>query len=242
MRDIRRYCENTALEPLEIRDSPLGDCSSFIEEVNASASKPRPIIQVDCYTREYFDQNVLECVCIIIHSVARLRCLFSDPLPRRVVGNTNDLQRYESGITMVRPTMNNPAPGPVGNLSGIIEWMVHYPLRTLETILNLIDYGTNTRWQFWQEDEYDKDGFVCPFTLKKLETGIWNRDLAVFVVPPWMMRLDDFRMFTRIDLVGDLRSSVTLKEKLGSSCELTIWELLWCYVSCVACILVSKHG
>jgi hypothetical protein len=170
-------------------------------------------------------------VCPIVRpSAVSFRWLFSDPLPRRVVGNAYDLQQYESGITMLRPTANNPAPGPVTNLGGVIEWMLHYPLRTLETVLNLIDYGTNTRWQFWKEDEYGKDGFVCPFTLKKLEAGIWNRDLAVFIVPPWMMRLDDFRTFTRLDLVGDLRSSVTLKEKLGSTCELTKWELLWCYV------------
>lgn len=128
---------------------------------------------------------------------------------------------------------------PPSTLLGVAEWVYRYPLRTVEAICNLADFGFR-RWEFLPAffEEFSNGLFYC-FTLAErpeLSSSSsqpqWQNQMTVFVIPPWLMSLDDFRDFVRVGMIRDFRTSASLLEKYGGeACYPTLLESLWVMVS-----------
>lgn len=123
-------------------------------------------------------------------------------------------------------------------LLGVAEWVYRYPLRTVEAICNLADFGFR-RWEFLPSafEEISNGLFYC-FTLAERpehpnSQSQWQNQMAVFVIPPWLMSLDDFRDFVRVEMIRDFRTSSSLLEKYGEACYPTLLESLWVLVNMI---------
>ncbi len=117
---------------------------------------------------------------------------------------------------------------PACDLAGVNEWVKQYILLTSESMLNILDYGSTTKWFFCQ---CYQDQIFSSHILQKLHQGALQRVLAVLVVPPWTITLEAFRSLVDVEVVRDLRSAAKLRLLLGGCCDLTAAELLWCEVS-----------
>ena len=125
---------------------------------------------------------------------------------------------------------------PPSTLLGVAEWVYRYPLRTVEAICNLADFGYR-RWEFLPSlfEEISNGLFYC-FTLaerpeQSTSQSQWQNQMTVFVIPPWLMSLDDFRDFVNVEMIRDFRTSASLLEKYGGeACYPTLLESIWVLV------------
>jgi hypothetical protein len=131
---------------------------------------------------------------------------------------------------------------PVANIVGVAKWITSYIIGTSFNLLNMMDYGTGTSWRFAYEDmPLDHQALHWNFVLwreeqrkrgpSQDEESLKSRSMLLFVIPPWLMGLDDFRSFVDVEAVQDLQSCGFLREKLRLEDNyMSPWELLWCDV------------
>lgn len=116
----------------------------------------------------------------------------------------------------------------------VAKWVYSYPLRTVEAICNLADYG-NRKWDFRLVDDLDLYPLFTTFTLREKafrgKDETWHNQMAVFTAPPWMISLEDFREFVNVPMIRDFKTGASLLEKYGDACQPTALEALWVMVS-----------
>src|SRR5258708_9978078 len=84
---------------------------------------------------------------------------------------------------------------PACDLAGVNEWVKQYILLTSESMLNILDYGSTTKWFFCQ---CYQDQIFSSHILQKLHQGALQRVLAVLVVSPLAITLET--LFFPVDL------------------------------------------
>lgn len=166
--------------------------------------------------------------------------MFADPFHNPSSLRRQDIDFYDSKCTLSfqlnDSVLRNPTQPdiiPACDLAGLNEWVKQYILLTSESMLNILDYGSSTKWFFYQ---CNQDRVFSSHILQKLHHGALQRVLAVFIVPPWAITLEVFRSLADIEVVRDLRSATKLRVQLGGCCDLTPAELLWCEVSIIVTI------
>src|SRR5260221_13628631 len=107
---------------------------------------------------------------------------------------------------------------PACDLAGVNEWVKQYILLTSESMLNILDYGSTTKWFFCQ---CYQDQIFSSHILQKLHQGALQRVLAVFVVSPLNITLEGFCFLFAVEVGRDPRSAPNLRVVLGGCCDLT---------------------
>lgn len=224
--DLKSYCSNAVLEQLIIAP----DAPTCPNDLDRPDSHHRPLIQVNQLTLHHFDANINRCTSQpSIHATTVPDDRPADNLPTRLDSSTAEATRLTESITVQArqnpPTFDYPPiiAAAAANFSGVREWVEHFPLCSLRSILNLLDFGT-TKWHFISDQPQDQ---LASYFLMSEQAGSWSFRMCVVVVPPWLMGLDEFRAFADVEAVRDMKTM----NRFRAGCVPSLAEMMWAKVS-----------